>query len=549
MPQPTIPFELGTSVVAYLRDSGGDDQDLSVAQQSIQIREWAEKNHLFLSRIFADEATPGSTTVGRVAFAEMIAHFHRQDHQDKGVVLWKYSRFSRDIDDAQFFKADLRRRGIVIYSLNDNIPESIDGRIMEALIDWMNARFLEDLSVDVRRGLQHNFKQYGAMPGFPPRGFKRETRDIGSRRDGSPHSISRWVPDPLWWERCKQAWKMRASGISIHEIHRQLHLFKSLSSYTTFFTNRLYLGELKYGETTIQNYTEAMITQEEWDLVQADHLVNSEIHKPSPKQKVLNHPRRSGSSFLLSGLLFCPYCGSPMNGTIIPTKAGKRLRYYHCRNAKQRQGCTSKRIPSGSIDEIVLKSLREYILDPTLIAERDKEFILDHVGNLDLLMDEKKRATAERQEIQRKIINLTSRIADDPDAPKSLDTMLRDLEGQEKLKSAEIDRFQSSMNREKVFIGSPQEYARVSEAALLELSSDDPKRIKLILNSLIQRVVAERDGDMVRGMITFYNPVVEKQSSSEDSENRPTTTNPRGGTGSHRSLGGFRLKPPYPSRV
>ncbi len=501
-----IPFEPGTSVVAYLRDSGGDDQDLSVAQQSIQIRDWAAKNQIFLSRIYADEATPGSSTVGRVAFAEMIAHFHHQDHQDKGVVLWKYSRFSRDIDDAQFFKADLRRRGIVIYSMNDNIPESIDGRIMEALIDWMNARFLEDLSVDVRRGLQHIVQQYGAVPGTPPRGFKREVQTIGLRRDGSPHTISKWVPDPIWWERCKQAWAMRASGVAIREIDRQLKLFGSISSYTTFFTNRLYLGELRYGDMVIPDYAEPMITQDVWDAVQRDHRKFSEEYNPMNGPERDAHPRRIGSSFLLSGLLFCPYCGSPMNGTVIPTRYGKRLKYYQCRNARLGKGCTARRIPAQAIERIVLQQLREYVLDPSLIAERDREFTQDHIGNVDVILEEQRRAVRERQDIQRKIANVTSAIAGEIDAPKSLLAMLKDLEGQDTLKVAEIERLQSSMNREKVFIGSPDEYTRVSEAALGELSSNDLPRMKVIVKNLIQRVVAERDGDMVRGMVYFFNP-------------------------------------------
>ena len=522
----SIPFEPGTSVVAYLRDSGGDDQDLSVAQQSIQIHEWVEKNHLHLSHVFADEATPGSSTVGRFAFAEMINHFHHTDHQDRGVILWKYSRFSRDIDDAQFFKADLRRRGIIIYSMNDNIPESIDGRIMEALIDWMNARFLEDLSVDVRRGLQHIVREYGAVPGTPPRGFKREIRQIGLHRDGSPHTISRWVPDPTWWERCRQAFQMRAEGIPTREIHRQLHLFGALSSYSTFFTNRLYIGELNYGGMIIQNYVEPLVTQEVWNAVQQSHRVNSQEFNPMSGPNNENHPRRQGSSFLLSGLLYCPLCGSIMNGHVIPCKNGKRLKYYQCKNARL-QKCTARLIPRESIENLVIKNLREYVLDPGLVAEREREFQQDHTGNVEVLKEERNRANRERTEIQRKINNITARIAEDPETPKSLLTLLKDLEGQQALKDAEIERLQSSILREKVFIGSPDEYARVSEAALQELCSDDLPRMKRILRSLIQRIVVERDGDYIRGMIYFYNPELGETLPTDLQRFMPTTLSHR----------------------
>ena len=65
------------------------------------------------------------------------------------MILWRYSRFSRDIDDAQLYKADLRRRGYTIHSMKDIVPDGIDGRFFESAIDWMNARFLEDMSEDV----------------------------------------------------------------------------------------------------------------------------------------------------------------------------------------------------------------------------------------------------------------------------------------------------------------------------------------------------------------------------------------------------------------
>ena len=97
----------------------------------------------------------------------MIRHFRSGEAKEKGLVIWKYSRFSRDVDDSAFYRADLRRMGYLIHSLNDNIPEGPEGRFFEAAIDWMNQRFLEDLSTDVKRGLHHLVQTYGCVPGTP----------------------------------------------------------------------------------------------------------------------------------------------------------------------------------------------------------------------------------------------------------------------------------------------------------------------------------------------------------------------------------------------
>lgn len=147
MPNTKTPFLPESRVVAYLRDSGHEEQDLSIAQQESVIREYCMANGLLLIRIFADYAAPGSSTVGRTQFLDMIDFFRSRECPAKGLIIWKYNRFARSMDDAQFYKADLRRRGYIIHSLNDSVPEGLDGRLFEAAVDWMNARYLEDMRI------------------------------------------------------------------------------------------------------------------------------------------------------------------------------------------------------------------------------------------------------------------------------------------------------------------------------------------------------------------------------------------------------------------
>jgi DNA invertase Pin-like site-specific DNA recombinase len=48
---------------AYLRDSGGEEQELSIEQQEKEIRAWCLEKGYILTAIFKDEARPGSSTV------------------------------------------------------------------------------------------------------------------------------------------------------------------------------------------------------------------------------------------------------------------------------------------------------------------------------------------------------------------------------------------------------------------------------------------------------------------------------------------------------
>jgi len=138
------PLPPGSRVVGYFRDSGGDEQERSVDQQRRVAEEYCQQHHLVLVRLFADEARPGGTVVGRDAFDKLI-HFCRQlapsaqrraPDAPEGILLWDLKRFARDRLDNAFFKADLRRRGYTVIFLSDHIPQAGIGHIYEAMLEW-----------------------------------------------------------------------------------------------------------------------------------------------------------------------------------------------------------------------------------------------------------------------------------------------------------------------------------------------------------------------------------------------------------------------------
>ena len=105
----------------------------------------------------------------------------------------------------------MRKRGIIIHSLTDPIPEGSYGHIVEVLIDISNEEKKRQTSRDAKRGLRELVEKHGCVPGTPPRGFMREPVEIGIRRDKSVRIAHRWVPDPEWIPRIQQAFKMRAA--------------------------------------------------------------------------------------------------------------------------------------------------------------------------------------------------------------------------------------------------------------------------------------------------------------------------------------------------
>lgn len=495
------PFPPGARLAAYLRDSGGEKQDLSVAQQESAIRRWCNEYGLLLTAIFTDQARPGSSVVSRSAFQDCIYHFRQPGCPETGLLLWSYSRFARDIDDAQFYRADLRRRGFTIHSINDDIPDGPMGRLFEAAIDWKNEQFLEDLSRDVRRGLRNLVEKFGAVPGTPPRGFRRAAVAIGSRRDGKTHTVHRWEPDPELAPLVRQAFELRLAGKSLHQINQETRLYKSLNCYTTFFANPLYKGELRYGDLTIPDYCAPIVPPDLWEAIQA--VARRYTAHQNLRAENNDHPRRQASSYLLSGLLYCARCGSPMFGLTAKQRDGTYHARYACTRQKRSRDCPAQPIPAIFLENLILDQVTTRILDPEILAaiqSRALEIGSRSQGELD------QRRKSERQalgRLRRQIERLTAAVADAGHS-RALLQKLSALEADEALALARLAQFE----REQRII--PKKTApqleEISATLVDQLHSVELTIQRAALRGLVDRITIERDGNLVRGLMIYYFP-------------------------------------------
>jgi len=349
-PPPALPP--GSHVWAYLRDSGGTRQQDSVKQQKDVLTRYCGEHNLYLDWVWADEAKSGTSDVGREKFLAMIDDINAGD-VPAGILYWATNRLGRDEDDAAFYRALIRRKGIVLHSLTQDIPAGPISRIIEAIIDHSDAEKSRQDSVAVKRGLAALSKSGFAVGGFPPRGYLAEPVTIGTWRDGKPHVVKRWVPDPDYWELCKTAWEMRARGCSLAEIRDATgrRVYKSKNCWTTFFKNKSYLGIGKCGEIEVADHHPAMIDQATWDAVQAlrrEKLIES-------------HSSFNRAPSMLSGLARCGGCGSAMNKN---NSGSNHWSCYLCckRKAQGKAGCASGQISQRKVDRVLLDAVITRVL-------------------------------------------------------------------------------------------------------------------------------------------------------------------------------------------
>ena len=496
-PPSTLPP--GSIVDIYVRDSGGSRQGTSTDQQISEIEAFCILHGLTLRHKFADVALSGGSTIGRDDFNLMLDLTRRPEDRPQGILLWNYARFARDLDDAIYYKALLRNRGVIIFSLTDPIPEGQYGRIIEFFIDLTNEEKRRQTSTDAKRGLRDLVTVHGCVPGVPPRGFIRQPVALPSRRDGSPRIAHRWVPDPELRERVRKAFEMRASGSTLAQIHAELLLFGSINSYKTFFINRLYIGILEFGGLIIENYCEPLIDMDTWLAVQ------KRIQEHSQAKYERLHPRRFASPYLLSGLVYCGQCGSSMSGNTAMLNRG-RNEAYRCSRSKRRAGCTQGRIGRKTFENAVLTTLREYVLLPdSLAAIYEIQLNSSHRNEerrllrLDVLRDE-------RRKLSTQITNLTRAIAEHGHTQALLDR-LAELEAKRAQANMEYTGLESQ-RFQPASILTPAQIAALSGQLSSILENAQVELVKPILRAFIYKIVVKKDEDKnIVGSITYYAPM------------------------------------------
>jgi DNA invertase Pin-like site-specific DNA recombinase len=72
LPPPTA-LKAGSTVWAYLRDSGGPSQGESIERQRDEISNYCTRHSLQLVHVFVDEARSGGSADGRDDFSRMIS--------------------------------------------------------------------------------------------------------------------------------------------------------------------------------------------------------------------------------------------------------------------------------------------------------------------------------------------------------------------------------------------------------------------------------------------------------------------------------------------
>lgn len=120
------------SAVIYARYSSDAQTEQSIEGQLRVCNEYAKKNNFLIVETYIDRAVTG-TTDNRVAFQKMIKDSYKK--QWSAVIVYKLDRFSRNKYESVVHKKTLKDNGVKLISAMENIPDSPEGTLMEALLE------------------------------------------------------------------------------------------------------------------------------------------------------------------------------------------------------------------------------------------------------------------------------------------------------------------------------------------------------------------------------------------------------------------------------
>ena len=342
--------------VIYARYSSDSQREESIEGQLRECTEYAERNGITILRSYIDRAL-SARTADRPEFQNMI-----KDSEQKlfdVVLIWKLDRFSRDRYDSAHYKRILKKNGVKVISVKENISDGPEGIILESMLEGYAEYYSAELSEKIQRGQKENALKCKNSGGNTPLGYV-----VGA--DGV------LAVDPLTAPLVTEIFTLYDSDESISEITASLNgrglktkkgkAFK-IGGVSLILKNRKYIGEYQYGSVIIPKGIPAIIDDDLFDRVQRRMAFN----KKAPAKA------KATEEYLLTTKLFCGTCERLMAGESgTSSTKGVKHYYYKCGGAKRKLGCKRKSVRKHWIERAaVLVTVQRVLRDEEIsrIAE------------------------------------------------------------------------------------------------------------------------------------------------------------------------------------
>lgn len=432
---------------AYCRFSSDMQREESIEAQVRAITKYCEDNNFVLLAVYADRGI-SATTDKRPEFQNMISAATKGDVD--AVIVHKFDRFARNRYDSAFYKNILKKHGVKLISVLENLQDTPESVILESVIEGMNEYYSLNLAREVKKGLCENALSCKATGGVPPLGYVVDPQ------------TNKYIIDPFEAEAVKLIFQMYLDGASYTEIISVLNskgyktkrgLTFAKNSLYEILKNEKYTGIYVYVKDSTKNPKGKYVRHGKYDpdavirIPEGIPQIISEEDFKLVQAKLKERQHKSArfsakQEYLLSGKIYCSECGSPYAGNSRKPRPDHPMYIsYKCTRRNQRiQRCNNPEINRDILEGIVLQHLSDKLFNPDIIpflAKRYNEYVLEKTGGA---RNKRKAVAAELLQVERKVNNVVNLMAETGSA--ALASKLRELEEtKEKLRFelAELD--------------------------------------------------------------------------------------------------------------
>lgn len=372
----------GKRCVLYPRVSTEMQVDgYSLEGQKTMLTRFADREEMVIVDTYEDAGKSGKSIEGRPAFQKMLRDIEEGLDIDY-VLVYKLSRFGRNAADILNSLELIQSYGVNLICIEEGIDSSqTSGKLLISVLSAVAEIERENIIEQTMNGRREKARQGGWNGGFAPYGYAlvdnklviAEAEAVAIRRIFELYTSSEIGLGGV------------ANQLNLEGIRKIPRQNGTLEDWTGHFIklildNPVYYGKIAYGRRTKEKVKGTkndyqMKRNDDYILTDGQHegIVSEEVWEKAHAKRLrtgVKQPSKIGRDrvHLLSGLLKCPVCGSPMytNKHAWTNKDGtyKEVYYYVCSRNRMVRGkhCEYKAmLKKTDIEPMVIEAIREIV--------------------------------------------------------------------------------------------------------------------------------------------------------------------------------------------
>lgn len=338
--------------VIYARFSSHSQTEQSIEGQLRECYEYAKRKNIMIVGEYVDRALTG-TTDKRPNFLKMIEDSKKKTFDF--VLVYQLDRFARNRYDSANYKAKLKKNGVRVLSAKENITNDASGILIEGVLESMAEYYSAELSQKVKRGIRESLTKGYFIGGYGLFGY-----DVVDKR---------WVVNSFEADVVRDVFNHYKNGEKLNDIINRLNRDGiktkagsafNMNSVARMIRNEKYIGLVRSNGNVYTNVVPAIV----------DERLFRECNEMMDEHKHKQRECKAEKPYILSGKLFCGYCGSMMTAEAGTSKTGKVHHYYKCFNRKKNpSACGKKNYKQKDLEDLVFDTTVDYILKPKVIDQ------------------------------------------------------------------------------------------------------------------------------------------------------------------------------------